>query len=636
MKTKNYLPQIDGLRAFAILAVMFYHAFPSVVPGGYTGVDIFFVISGFLITRLILLDLESAPFSPLRFWMRRVRRIFPHLLLMLSFILGTGWWIFFDHEFKALGQEALAGIAFFSNFLYPQQAGYFDVNAHVKPLIHLWSLGVEEQFYVFLPLIFLVCGSKHLGKTLTVLFATSFACSVYWVQHNPLHAFYWPDSRMWELIIGCLLALALVRDRFSTPPQLSPWIFCVGVTAIMASVICYSEITPIPGFAALLPTLGAAAVIAASNNYVSSLLFENRLMLQLGKLSYPLYLWHWPLLVFRKMMNLETPGWTALCLVLAFIISALTEWVIRTLSFKRTSTWISLATASVLIGMTGLLMDSQRIYPYSHRLNFADVTQAFNDWGFPPKNPQITVYKNHGFILMGKEITPDTVLFMGDSNVEQYGPAVEAAIQNDNHRSAIFATGGGCAPFRNFWRTDATWCNNLVETAEDLIRDHGIKRVVLGAFWRGYYVESQHYLLVNGEKIFMGGEGAHFDRWLGELRKQIQDYKKAGSSVYLIGNMPVAALLNPKFIINRNVFKNLFEKQVLEVPLRDVDVQVHVINRKLAALAQESGAVYLSPIPELCPHDLCPNWGTEGPVYVDAAHLRPYRARQLKFLEAVF
>ncbi|WP_413575564.1 acyltransferase family protein [Bdellovibrio sp. HCB290] len=636
MKTKTYLPHIDGLRAFAILAVVLFHTFPSVVPGGFTGVDIFFVISGFLITRLILLDLQAERFSLAGFWLRRVRRLFPHLLLMLFFVLLTGWWILFDFEFKELGQQALAGITFTSNFLFAKQAGYFDVNAALKPLLHLWSLGIEEQFYILLPLVILTFGVRHLGKILGLLLAASFLCSVYWVQEHRIHAFYLPDSRMWELLIGCILAYLHTKNKPFFKNAGSIPVFALGLIALLTAVVYFSEITPFPGMWALLPTLGAAAVIATPNNYLSAMIFENRLMVQLGKLSYPLYLWHWPLLVFRKMMNTDSAASGVLCLLLALLLSVMAEWLVRSISFQRKSVWLTTAAVSATIGFTSFQAYSERLYPYSHRLNFSDVTRAFSDWGFPPKNPQIVPYKNRGFYFLGKEVNSDTVVFIGDSNIEQYGPTVEAAILTDDHRSAIFATGGGCAPFRNFWRTDADWCNNLVETAEEFIRENKIKHVVLGAFWRGYYVESQHFLMINGERVFMGGEGANFDIWLGELRKQIQDYRKAGISVYLVGNTPVAALLNPKFIINRNVFQNIFEKQITEVPLRDVDQQVHVINRKLAAVAQDAGAVYLSPIPELCPNDSCPNWGIEGPIYIDAAHLRPYRARQLKFLETVF
>lgn len=205
---QEYRPDIDGLRAIAVLSVVTYHAFPNLVPGGFLGVDIFFVISGYLISKIILNNLENNNFSFFDFYARRVRRIFPALFVVLLSVLFAGWFFLLPSEYKQLGKHVLAGAGFVANLMYWREVGYFDVAAETKPLLHLWSLGVEEQFYIFWPvfLYFLWKRKINLLKVSLILFFISCAAYLYFSGVHGIFAFYAPVTRFWELLAGGLLA----------------------------------------------------------------------------------------------------------------------------------------------------------------------------------------------------------------------------------------------------------------------------------------------------------------------------------------------------------------------------------------------------------------------------------------------
>ena len=216
-----YRGDIDGLRAVAVLLVVAFHAFPRKVPGGFTGVDIFFVISGFLITSLILRSKESGDFSFMDFYARRIKRIFPALIVVLAACLAVGWVVMFPGEFRDLGKHAAAGAGFVANFSFLQEAGYFDITADQKPLLHLWSLGIEEQFYIVWPLlIVLVWRWKNGPLAMAVLICLgSFVWNVALTKINRSQAFYLPFTRFWELMIGCIVAIATTQRL---PASLQP------------------------------------------------------------------------------------------------------------------------------------------------------------------------------------------------------------------------------------------------------------------------------------------------------------------------------------------------------------------------------------------------------------------------------
>ncbi len=330
----KYRPDIDGLRALAVLAVVGFHAFPNWAKGGFIGVDIFFVISGYLISTIIFENLDKGTFIFSDFYARRIRRIFPSLIFILIACLAFGWFALLADEYKQLGKHIAAGASFISNFILWDEAGYFDNGAETKPLLHLWSLGIEEQFYILWPLL-LWFAWKRKFNLLAMTFFLALASLILNVQHvkqDIVATFYSPQTRFWELLSGSLLAwLTLYKKQdFSTIQRRidtvltsftrkreQSWhalkivnILSVGGTLLLIfGFISINKELSFPGFWACIPVLGALLIIAAGPDAWSNQnLFSNKIATWFGLISFPLYLWHWPLLAFARIVESETPS----------------------------------------------------------------------------------------------------------------------------------------------------------------------------------------------------------------------------------------------------------------------------------------------------------------------------------------
>ncbi|MBT5007232.1 MAG: acyltransferase [Halieaceae bacterium] len=319
----NYRPDIDGLRAFSIIAVVVYHAFPTLLPGGFVGVDVFFVISGYLITGIILQGQAKAKFSIIEFYRRRIQRIIPALLLVLLFCLIAGWWVLLPYEYAMLGQQTAASSVFAPNILFWTEAGYFDTNSKLKPLLHLWSLGVEEQFYLLWPLALLLAARwpSRIVFIIAGLALLSFSMGIAITNDNAA-SFFLPQFRVWELLLGALIA-ALPLSRVSvTANNLTAM---VGLGLLMCAVVFINRERDFPGWWALLPTFGAVLLIWSGPSHRLAQLMGSSALVLIGKISFPLYLWHWPLLTFARIMEQEEPS-VEIRLV-AVTISVLLAWL---------------------------------------------------------------------------------------------------------------------------------------------------------------------------------------------------------------------------------------------------------------------------------------------------------------------
>lgn len=311
----QYRADIDGLRAFAVLSVVLFHAFPEFISGGFIGVDIFFVISGFLISTIIFEKLEQGSFSFIDFYARRVRRIFPALILVLvtSFILG--WCILFVSEYKQLGKHIAGGAGFIANLILWSESGYFDNLADTKPLLHLWSLGIEEQFYIVWPPILWAAWRFRVPclPIILVIGLASFAFNLYGIALDPVATFYSPLTRFWELLIGSLLAYIMVFQvryprlavNLTAQANVLSWL---GGALFVAGLLLINKDSGFPGAWALLPTLGATLMIKAGPTaWFNKVVLGNSVLVWFGLISYPLYLWHWPLLSFARILSSSVP-----------------------------------------------------------------------------------------------------------------------------------------------------------------------------------------------------------------------------------------------------------------------------------------------------------------------------------------
>ena len=326
MTHPTYRPDIDGLRAIAVLLVVGFHAFG--IQAGFIGVDIFFVISGFLISSILFSDFQNHSLSIIDFYRRRIRRIFPALLTVLLFCFGLGWFTLLADEFAALNKHIAAGLAFVSNLVLLGESGYFDSASNTKILLHLWSLGIEEQFYIFWPLLLILfCRLKlKIGALLFTLLAASFLLNVALIYSYPTATFYLPVTRVWELLIGSVLAYRSVLQNRPLvlwgSANLSAWL---GFILLILANIFINDRSAFPGWWALLPTLSAALLLSAGpSTWFNQHVLSSRLLVWFGLISYPLYLWHWPLLTFARILDggRQPSSLVRICMVLLAILLA--------------------------------------------------------------------------------------------------------------------------------------------------------------------------------------------------------------------------------------------------------------------------------------------------------------------------
>jgi peptidoglycan/LPS O-acetylase OafA/YrhL len=285
------------------MLVLNYHAFPDAMPGGFIGVDVFFVISGFLITGIITRELELGRFSLVEFYNRRIRRIFPALIVVLCATLALGWFWMLPQAFAQLGSDSFASAAFLANIALLLQSGYFDIESAKKPLLHLWSLGIEEQFYLFWPLLLMLAARFRMSiiAMAAVLGIASFLFNVALIGSNPIATFYLPFTRAFELLTGAVLACGWINvNQSSAASSRRAWI---GVALIGVSAFTLDSHRAFPGWWAVLPVAGSALLLSAPAAWVNRVVLASPALVWIGLISYPLYLWHWPLLVFAGIIK---------------------------------------------------------------------------------------------------------------------------------------------------------------------------------------------------------------------------------------------------------------------------------------------------------------------------------------------
>ena len=490
----DYRPDIDGLRAVAVLLVILGHAFPQYVPGGFIGVDIFFVISGYLITSIILKEIADGEFSILRFYQRRIRRIFPALILVSFVTFVAGWFLLWPREFVSLGKHLIAGAGFSANLLLYSEVGYFDAAAKSKPLLHLWSLGVEEQFYIVWPLFLLTLARFKTAPLvpIAVLLVSSLLANLAVVQWNPAAAFYLPFNRGWELAAGALLVL--------TPPNMlgpAGRTICglAGVAMIVAATAFYHAGMNYPGSAAILPVAGAVAVISANRSWFNDRILANRVAVWIGLISYPLYLWHWPLQTFARAD--ANSSLFLLIIFASFVLAWLTyrfvEWPIRFGKFRRygalaaSAGMASVAFVGAFVLMSGGVLsrfDSQvqRVVATTN-YEFSNDARALRCW-LPQKAP---------FSDFASECRVGSTLIWGDLYAARLYPALPSL---SDHVAQF--TRDGCEPLTRgsticahgamlrFWKrftTEAKTSNSVFSLAPRST-SMGIRVGIFGSFAR--------------------------------------------------------------------------------------------------------------------------------------------------------
>ncbi len=568
---------------------------------------------------------KEAEFSYLDFYKRRIRRIFPALIVVISAIFIFGWWVLLPDEFRRLGKDLAAGAGFATNFILWGEAGYFDAASDTKPLLHLWSLAIEEQFYIVWPLVLGLVWRLRRGLLLPTLSiaVVSFAYNVLIVRHDPVAAFYSPLSRFWELMVGGVFAY-LVRQKGETFSVFGNPLSAAGLLSIVLSVVLLNKEMAFPGYWALLPTLGAGLVIAAgSKGWINKYALGNRLMVGVGLISYPLYLWHWPILVFAKIVKgrLLTPGdrltVIAASLLLAFLTYRFVERPLRRTSTSRISQ--GLAAGIAVVGVIGLTILNGDILSRLRNADISQILAAGYDWEYPPAASENHSLGGVRYFKEGSGLDSNT-LFIGDSNMEQYAARIDAAIKDKPAKfngAVMFGNQQQCDLLSDVISGDDQ-CPVAMQQVKAWLAEDSTRAVAISAYWLNYE-----------DALAKPENREHFTQFLQSIAKS--------KTVYLILNIPNGEELAPANMFAGSRLGEITSKPVSSISF-DFDgfeQRYGKLNQTLSAIAVDSGAIIIDPIPYLCPQKRCPVVDDAGkPLYRDAHHMtRSYAIKAATYID---
>jgi peptidoglycan/LPS O-acetylase OafA/YrhL len=648
----KYRSDIDGLRAVAVLGVVIYHAFPHALPGGFIGVDIFFVISGYLISGILYKGLANggegnvSPFSFREFYARRIRRLFPALITMLVITMSYGWLILLPDEFQQLGKHVAAGTLFIQNIVFWKESGYFDISANLKPLLHLWSLAVEEQFYIFFPPILLLIWKRKwpLAAIMGVFLVISMVCNLWASDHAGTADFFLTPYRVWEFLGGSLLAWwHYDKNHEEDVPFYREALSWMGLLLLGLGMAVIHTGDAYPGWRALLPVAGTLLLMeggagtGGNGAWVNRKILSHPAVVWIGLISYPLYLFHWPALSFVHIVKGENPktGYIVMALLVSFVLTVLTYYFIeRKIRHNKSRSIIPALVAAFLItGMLGLLAFFGKMpirYDYSMFARIEKINDAIADRNMMAGWAQLKC--SNGFILNRAGGEGLQTLFLGDSNAQQYAPRILKEIQSHptRERGAIFIAEGGVVPIPNVSKDHSSeWDKMFAILDQQLAVNPKIDRVVIAARWCNYFAK-------NGEWVIDGislGESSGREKAIKSLGDLMQKIVSTGRSVSLVLATPTGSELDP-----RAMFKRGFLGFSAREPHLSKDIFLRPNEELLKAIAETArthGAKVIDPMDYLCRNGDIIVFDEKGiPICYDDHHLRPgYVREHVKYLD---
>jgi peptidoglycan/LPS O-acetylase OafA/YrhL len=638
--TPKYRPDIDGLRAVAVLSILFFHVGIKHFSGGYVGVDIFFVISGYLITSIIVRELAAGQFSIARFYERRVRRILPALTVVVIATLLAGLVLLSPAQLEDLGRSATATSVFSSNIFFFLGSGYFDGSSELKPLLHTWSLAVEEQYYILFPFLLMFIAKRHssrFGAWLISIGLVSLLACIYWTGINGSATFYLIPFRAWELLIGSVLALQMIpkfagvvaRNALST----------AGLAMMLTSVFVYTHDTSFPGAAALMPTLGTAFVIhagAGGKTFVNRAL-SVRPMVFFGLISYSLYLWHWPIVVFAKqyLINEWTDLETGLILIVIIFLSTLswrfveTPFRNRQLLGPRERLFARFVVVTIVVISASLTMVFMKGFPGRNTTApMSDVMAADPGWQHW-KNCEEAGEKEGGtsnLCGIGAQDLPPTFLLWGDSHALSMASAVNLSAHRQG-AAGLLAVRTACPPLLSIHRPGEPSC---AEFNASILKHVGgrpeIETVILAARW-AIVSNGTRYKNESGRSMSLvdldsgeteaGDNAALFE--LG-LRRTITALEKLGKNIVLVTQVPevghdVPSATYSAKLTGRDV------NAMIAPSIAEYRERTSTVTRVFNAIQAEQGLTIVDPSQLLCEGQGCRVVMDGTPLYRDDNHL---------------
>ncbi len=621
--TLTYRPDVDGLRAVAVLLVVFDHIHTRIT-GGYIGVDVFFVISGYLISSVILSEMASGGFSVTNFYERRIRRIFPALLVMLLGSAALTYFYFVPSEIVAFAQSLLAALFSVSNFFFWHQAGYFDTQSALKPLLHTWSLAVEEQFYIFFPLFLIIVRRWFPNRLRTAIWSITvltFTLACVCVQRNPTAAFFFAPLRAWELLIGTIISQHYV-PAINGKGQRN-FAAMAGLLLILAPSMLYTANTHFPGLAALPPCVGAALLIAAGETGPSLVgrLLAWRPVVFIGLISYSLYLWHWPIIVFLEqnyILSYKSSKQLRVAVLVATLIVATLSWLfvetpVRKGRFRpgRRALFLATGVAVALIAASGVFMVASKGLPSRFPSEALDIDRSNYDF-------TSTFHKNVCFIdpitsfgstfanfnkatCLAEDPKRKHYLLIGDSHAAHLYPGLLAVFPELNISQATTAA---CEAFLNQPIGSENYCISTWKYIYgDYLIHHHVDAVLISGRWH------------EGDFLELG-------RTIGWMQQQ-------GIKAILFGPVPEFEVPLPRLLI-----LSLRDRKLSRI-VRYRDIEPMQVDKKLSEVARNQWKIrYISAYENLCAQKMkmednvplqtssdCPVYAAPGvPLFLDTNH----------------
>jgi peptidoglycan/LPS O-acetylase OafA/YrhL len=640
-----YREDVDGLRAVAVLAILAFHLDLAGFSGGFVGVDVFFVISGYVILRSILPDLESGRFSLADFFIRRLRRILPALIVVLAATLAAGYFMLSPVELEELAGSALATLAFGANFFFHDRTDYFAAAAHTRPLLHMWSLGIEEQFYILVPLA-LAALMRFRGvaaaKPLLILAVASFAYSVIGAMVAPheKHAFYMPMARFWEIAVGG--CVAVIERRWGPLRNGSDVVAAVGLLAVAASVVLLDSAADGQRWVGL-AVLGTAAAIlggAPSSRWAASVL-ASRPMVAIGRISYSIYLVHWPLIVCWRLYTARPllPHEQALIVMLtlagAAALSVLVETPLRAgarkIGNRPALAGVLLAGAAVAAVGIGIVRNDGLVGRLSAPALEAFATLRAAAAERPPCHDEREGLGAHSKVCRWGSVAAGMDFFIwGDSHARELAPELASVLGDAGRRSGVSFAIGACPPIAGIGHAGHTSkCSRSVEDALNLIIREKPKLVIIASRWAALASDvpspgdgARSAPLLDSEN---GGAPIAFTE---ALLRTIERVRASGARVLLVGPVPEI-----DFHVPTTLVRSLHGTGRLPVVKRgDFDRRQRQVLEALSAVRSPGSVEVVYPHTVLCDDESCAVADGVRALYADDDHLSPFGAELVSSL----
>jgi len=644
----QYRKDIDGLRAVAVLAVVLFHAKIPGFSGGFVGVDVFFVISGYLITGLIAHDYGNGRFTFSAFYFRRIRRILPALVCVYAVSTLLASLVMLPGDMASFGRSLTSSALFYSNHFFYAQSGYFGGPSDLKLLLHTWSLSIEEQFYLAWPALFLVLARRRANRLAPPLWAAaaiSLAASALMIGWDKEAAFFLAPFRAWELLLGA--GLALLPKPAAVSPMLGELASSTGLAMIAASVVLLDETKPFPGLLALPPCLGAALLVFAGTDHrpLVTRLLSTRPAVALGLISYSLYLWHWPLLSLaryhfdRPLQWGEVGSLLGLSLLAAFVSYRYVEMPARSITWERVPQVLVAGVAS--LGLFVLVGNASRgwtfnLNPEIRRLDGAVRSEnALRRRCSGPKN----IFRDDEACTFGRPRTGSSydVAIFGDSHANHYTPAIGLLAQQAG-MSGRQITVGGCLALLGYYEVVSPYttegsCRSLREAMVHFVQENPrLQVVVLAHNWSVYagkaIFDDQGPIYVVASRTDERSQQRSLQVLRQSLEQTIDFFEQRGIHVVLLGEVALFARDPVKCIAAAlRQGRNL---QSCRRPLQEVRERLDTVDNLLSELAaRHSDVSFISPLDAMCDNAWCSPVANGVYMYRDRNHLNRVGAEQL-------